>query len=107
MYTIIQFFLKNKIIRSVFRYTVHLSIFLSNLTDIAQAVVYAQQLKALGNLIIIALGPTANISALQQLSPIVIQWIDYNNPPSTLASDIINQINCNSSVKILIIFLFL
>ena len=69
----------------------------SNLSDITQAIVYAQQLRAIGNLIIIGLGPNANISALQQLSPLVIQWSDYNNPPSTLASDIINDMNCNSN----------
>uniref|UniRef100_A0A914XML0 Uncharacterized protein n=1 Tax=Plectus sambesii TaxID=2011161 RepID=A0A914XML0_9BILA len=58
--------------------------------DVATAQQYADGIKKNGPLIIVAMGPNASVSKLSSLaSPTpVIQWLDYNNVPADLATNI-------------------
>lgn len=56
---------------------------------------YAQQLKAMGKLIIVAMGPNTNDINLHQLKPdALLDWLNYNNPPANLADRIIAAFHC-------------
>lgn len=50
----------------------------------------AAQLKSMGQLIIIAMGPNVDSAALGMLATTVLRWLDYNNPPVNLANSTID-----------------
>uniref|UniRef100_A0A914XEQ3 VWFA domain-containing protein n=1 Tax=Plectus sambesii TaxID=2011161 RepID=A0A914XEQ3_9BILA len=66
--------------------------------DVATAQQYADGIKKNGPLIIVAMGPNASVSKLSSLSSPtpVIQWLDYNNVPANLATNI-TQAMCSAS----------
>uniref|UniRef100_A0A914VA52 Uncharacterized protein n=1 Tax=Plectus sambesii TaxID=2011161 RepID=A0A914VA52_9BILA len=58
--------------------------------DIAFAMPYANQLKAMGSLIIVAMGPNASVIKLQPLATTVLSWPDFSSVPANLNSRIIS-----------------
>uniref|UniRef100_A0A914XB50 Uncharacterized protein n=1 Tax=Plectus sambesii TaxID=2011161 RepID=A0A914XB50_9BILA len=59
-------------------------------TDIAAAMPYANKLKAMGSLIIVAMGPNASVNKLQPLATKVLSWADFSSVPANLNSQIIS-----------------
>uniref|UniRef100_A0A914X614 VWFA domain-containing protein n=1 Tax=Plectus sambesii TaxID=2011161 RepID=A0A914X614_9BILA len=62
--------------------------------DIQGAVQYANQITANGPLAVVAMGPSASVDELSSLTPRnqIFAWLDYNNVPADLVSNIIQTI---------------
>jgi len=66
----------------------------SDAKDVDQSMQLAEFLRSKGALIIVAMGPNANIIELSKLSSIIHQWPYMETVPIGLASNIINSFVC-------------
>jgi hypothetical protein len=70
----------------------------SELNDVNRSIAYAEQIQTKGNLTIIAMGTSTNVSILQQLSPTVIEWKDYSsNSAQLVVAQILDDITCGQA----------
>jgi hypothetical protein len=71
----------------------------SDPTDVQNAIQWAEHVQALGDLIVVGMGPSVDMASLTRLaSPSsAFNWPDYNAPPPDLATRIVGAFQCSFS----------